>query len=103
MLLTVGFFRIPPAIIYFANSVRVIDLTNGAFQGHIWASGVWDLCVAAFALSPACLSWAAAGSGGWSPIFLGDPRDRAELPDDGQTPWYAAPMILLAVMVLVGL
>ena len=45
LMFAVGFFRIISAISYFANSVRVNNLTNGAFHGHLWAyGGVVDLC-----------------------------------------------------------
>lgn len=103
LLLAVGFFRIISAISYFANSVRVNNLTNGAFQGHIWAYGVWDLCIAAFALLAGMSLLGGGGFGRvvayiWAILVIVQ-----SFLTIGQTPWYAALMIFLAVMVLVGL
>lgn len=50
ILLAVGFLRIISAIYYFANSARVNNLTLGAFGGHLFLWGLWDLLIAALAL-----------------------------------------------------
>src|SRR6478672_7276948 len=95
LLLAVGFFRIISAISYFANSVRVNNLTNGAFQGHIWAYGVWDLCIAAFALLAGMSLLGGGGFGRvvayvWAILVIVQ-----SFLIIGQTPWYAALMIFL--------
>ena len=102
LMLAVGFFRIISAISYFANSVRVNNLTNGAFQGHIWAYGVWDLCIAAFALLAGMSLLGGGGFGRvvayvWAILVIVQ-----SFLTIGQSPWYAALMIFLAVMVISG-
>jgi len=50
VLISVGCLRIISAIYYFADSVRVVNLTGGAFGGHIFLWGLWDLLIAVLAL-----------------------------------------------------
>ena len=103
LMFAVGFFRIISAISYFANSVRVNNLTNGAFHGHLWAYGAWDLCIAAFALLAGGSLLAGGGFGRliayiWAILVIVQ-----SFLIIGQAPWYAALMILLAVLVIHGL
>ena len=103
LLFAVGFFRIISAISYFANSHRVNDLTNGAFNGNLWAYGVWDLCVAALALL-AATSLLGGGKFGrliayvWAILVIVQ-----GFLTIGQEPWYSAAMITLSVLVIQGL
>ena len=63
LMFAVGFFRIISAISYFANSIRVNNLTNGAFQGHLWATGSGTPSSPASRSSRARRCSSAAGSG----------------------------------------
>jgi hypothetical protein len=49
-LISVGFMRILSAIYYFLDSVRVADVSNGAFGGNLFLWGLWDLVIAGLAL-----------------------------------------------------
>jgi hypothetical protein len=60
VMLAVGVGRVISAIYYFADSSRVNNLTLGAFGGHLFLWGIWDLIIAAIAF------WA-----GWS-LLHGD-------------------------------
>jgi hypothetical protein len=51
LLISVGCLRVLSAIYYFADSVRVNNLSAGAFGHHIFLWGLWDLVIAALALS----------------------------------------------------
>jgi hypothetical protein len=50
-LFAVGFLRIISAIYYFADSARVVNVTNGALGDHLFVWGLWDLIIAALAIS----------------------------------------------------
>jgi hypothetical protein len=50
VLVAVGFARIISAIYYFADSTRVNNLTAGAFGGHLFLWGLWDLLIALLAI-----------------------------------------------------
>jgi hypothetical protein len=51
VLIAVGCARIISAIYYFADSDRVSDVSSGPFAHHLIYWGVWDLFIAALALS----------------------------------------------------
>jgi hypothetical protein len=103
LMFAVGIDRIITAIAYFANSVRINNLTTGAFSGHLWVYGIWDLCIAAFALLAGA---SLLGNGGfgrliayvWAVLVIVQ-----SFVIIGQAPWYSALMIFLAVMVIFGL
>lgn len=103
LMFAVGFFRIISAISYFANSARVNNLTNGAFHGNLWAYGVWDLCIAAFALFAGVSLLGGGGFGRVVAYIWGVLVIVQSFLIIGQAPWYAALMIFLAVMVIYGL
>lgn len=103
LMFAVGFFRIISAISYFANSHRVNDLTNGAFHGHLWAYGIWDLFIALFAILAGLSLLGGGGFGRVIAYIWGILVIVQSFLIIGQAPWYAAFMILLAVMVLYGL
>jgi hypothetical protein len=50
ILAAVGFFRLISGIAYFADSVRVNDVSNGLFGDNLFWWGIWDLAIAALAL-----------------------------------------------------
>ena len=50
VLISVGSMRVLSAIYYFANSVRVNNLTAGAFGDHLFLWGLWDVGIAVLAL-----------------------------------------------------
>ena len=49
VMFAVGVERAISAIYYFADSVRVADLRPGAFGGHLFLWGIWDLVIAVLA------------------------------------------------------
>jgi hypothetical protein len=51
LLISVGCLRVLSAIYYFADSARVNNLTAGAFGDNLFLWGLWDLAIAALALS----------------------------------------------------
>jgi hypothetical protein len=51
LLISFGCLRVLSAIYYFADSVRVNNLTAGAFGDNLFLWGLWDLAIAALALS----------------------------------------------------
>ena len=51
VLISIGFLRVISAIYYFADSSRVNDVSSGAFSHHLFVWGVWDLLIAALALT----------------------------------------------------
>jgi hypothetical protein len=103
LMMAVGFFRIISAISYFANSVRVNNLTNGTFHHHMWAYGIWDLCIALFALLAASSLLSGGGFGRvvayiWAVLVIVQ-----SFLIMGQAPWFAIASIFVAVMVMIGL
>jgi hypothetical protein len=51
VLIAIGCFRVVSAIYYFADSDRVNNVEGGAFSHHLFYWGVWDLIIAALALT----------------------------------------------------
>ena len=103
VLFSFGCLRIITAIYYFADSVRVNNLTYGAFGHHIFLWGLWDLLIAVLAL------W-----GGWSLLsgatfgrIIGYAWGGLVLIQSflilGSAPWFGFASLLLAVFVLYGL
>jgi hypothetical protein len=108
VLFAVGFLRIISAISYFKHSAAINDLTRGSFSSHLWAWGVWDLCVAGLAVL-AGLSLLG-GVGFLTPAFgrvvayaWGVLVIVQGFMLVGQAPWYSAGMIALAALVIYGL
>ena len=100
---SVAFLRIVTAISYFAKSHQVNDLSQGLFSNHLWAWGAWDLGIAAFAFF-AGLSLLGGGGFGrvvgyiWAVLVIVQSFLIISI-----TPWFAATMIRLAVLVIYGL
>src|SRR5690349_21177750 len=90
VMFSVGFFRIISAIGYFADSVKINNLTNGLFSGHTWGWGLWDLLIATAAIL-AGLSLLAGGGYGrvvgyiWAVLVIVQ-----GFVIIGIAPWYAA-------------
>jgi hypothetical protein len=51
VMISVGCLRVISAIYYFADSSRVNNVASGAFGHHLFVWGVWDLLIAALALT----------------------------------------------------
>jgi len=103
VMLTIGFLKIISAISYFANSHRINDLSNGLFTTHLWAWGLWDLCIAAVALFAGFSLLEDGGFGRvvgyiWAILVIVE-----SFLIIGIAPWYAAGAILLATLVIYGL
>lgn len=103
VMFSVGFFRIISAIAYFADSVKINNLTDGLFSGHTWGWGLWDLLIATAAIL-AGLSLLAGGGFGrvvgyiWAVLVIVQ-----SFVIIGLAPWYAALSITLAALVIYGL
>jgi hypothetical protein len=103
VLLAVGFFRIISAIGYFADSHKMNDLTNGLFSSHNWGWGVWDLIIAALAIT-AGLSIFVGGTFGrvvgdiWAVFVIVQGFTIINI-----APWYGALSIAVAALVLYAL
>jgi hypothetical protein len=103
VLVSVGFARIISAIYYFADSARVNNLSGGAFGGHIFLWGIWDLLIALLAL------W-----GGFS-LFGGNTFGRVigytwailvivqSFLIISSAPWFGSAALLIAVLVIYAL
>jgi hypothetical protein len=57
VLISIGCLRVISAIYYFADSSRVNDVSSGAFSHHLFVWGVWDLLIAALALTAGFSLW----------------------------------------------
>ena len=103
ILISVGCLRVITAIYYFANSVRVNNLTFGAFGHHLFLWGLWDLAIALLAL------WAG------SSLLRGDTFGRVvgyawallvivqSFLILGSSPWFGAAALALAILVIYAL
>jgi hypothetical protein len=103
VMFAVGFLRVISAISYFADSARVNDLANGLFTNNLWVWGIWDLCIAALALFAGYSLLADGGFGRVVAYIWGIVVIVQSFVIIGIAPWYAAGMILLAVLVMYGL
>jgi hypothetical protein len=103
LMFAVCFVRIISGINYLGNGSQIADLSNSVFGHQLWVWGIWDLCIAALALF-AGLSLLAGGGFGrivgyvWAVWVIVQ-----SFLIIGLAPWYAAAMIVLAVLVIHGL
>ena len=103
LMFAVAFVRIISAIRYFDDGQEINNLSAGLFGDSLWAWGIWDLCVAAFALFG---GWSLLSGGGfgrvvgyiWGVLVIVQGFLIIE-----QAPWYGAAAITLAVLVIYGL
>jgi hypothetical protein len=103
LLFAVAFVRIISAINYFGDGSDINDLTNSVFGQHLWVWGIWDLCLAALALGAGI---SLLGGGGFGRVIAYIWAVWVIVQSFliiGLAPWFAATMILLAVLVIYGL
>lgn len=50
VMFAVGSLRVISAIYYFADSARVANVSAGAFGGHLFLWGLWDVLIAVLAI-----------------------------------------------------
>jgi hypothetical protein len=103
VLFAVGFLRIITAISYFANSHRINDLTGHAFSGHLWAYGIWDLCIAGLALLAGFSLMEGGGFGRAVAYIWGILVIVQSFLLMASEPWYGFGMLVLASLVVFGL
>ena len=103
VMFAVGFLRIISAISYFSNGSKINDLTNGAFSGHLWAWGLWDLCIAALALFGGVSLLGGGGFGRFVGYVFGVLLIVQSFMIIGVAPWYGAASIALGALVVYGL
>jgi hypothetical protein len=103
VMISVGCFRVISAIYYFADSSRVTDPSGGAFSHHLVVWGVWDLVIAALALT-AGLSLLRGKELGFilGYGFAGLVIVQSFLIFFAE-PWFGAAALLLAILVIHGL
>ena len=102
VLFAVTFTRVISAINYFGDGAQINDLTNSVFGNHLWAWGVWDLCLALLALAAGI---SLLGGGGFGRVIAYVWAIWVIVQSFliiGVAPWYAAAMIVLAALVIYG-
>jgi len=103
VMFSVGFVRIIYAIYYFANSVRIANLSNGAFSSHLWLWGIWDLGIALLAIWAGYSLLGGNEFGriiGYAWAILVIIQSFLVISND---PWYATTMLVLASLVIYAL
>jgi hypothetical protein len=103
VLFSVGILRIISAIYYFADSIRINNLANGAFENNLWLWGIWDLGIAALALWAGYSLLAGETAGrvigyAWAVLVIIQSFMIIEW-----VPWFATAMLVLAGLVIYGL
>jgi hypothetical protein len=102
-LFAVSFLRVISAINYFSDGSQINDLSNSVFGQHLWAWGIWDLCLAALALFAGVSLLSGGGFGRVIAYIWGAWVIVQSFLIIGLAPWFAAAMILIAVLVIYGL
>jgi hypothetical protein len=102
VLFAVAFARVISAINYFGDGAQINDLTNSVFGNHLWAWGVWDLCLALLAVSAAISLLGGGGIGRVIAYIWAVWAIVQSFLIMGVAPWYAATMIVLAALVIYG-
>jgi hypothetical protein len=102
-LFAVGFLRIISAIYYFSDSARVVNVSGGALGGHLFVWGLWDLVIAALALSAgfSLLSGNTFGrviGYGWAIVVFVQSFLIIQY-----APWFVFGLLLLAILVILAL
>ncbi len=103
LMFAVAFVRIISAINYFGNGAQITQLTNSVFGQHLWVWGIWDLCLALLALGAGVSLLGGGGFGRVLAYIWGVWVIVQSFLIIGAAPWFAATMILLAVLVIYGL
>jgi hypothetical protein len=99
-MISVGCLRVLSAIYYFADSDRVGHVSSGPFSHHLVYWGVWDLFIAAIALTAGISLLKGKEIGyilGYGFTFLVILQSLLLL---AATPWFAAASLLIAILVL---
>lgn len=103
VMISVGCLRVISAIYYFADSSRVNDVSSGAFSHHLFVWGIWDLLIAALALTAGVSLLQGKELGfvlGYGFAGLVIVQSFLMLAAD---PWYGAAALLVAILVIHGL
>jgi len=103
VMISIGCLRIISAIYYFADSSRVNNVSGGAFSHHLVVWGVWDLLIAALALTAGLSLLRGRELGfilGYGVVGLLIVQSFLILFAE---PWFGALSLLLAILVLYGL
>jgi hypothetical protein len=103
VLFAIAFTRVISAINYFGDGAQINDLTNSVFGNHLWAWGIWDLCLALLAVVAAV---SLLGGGGFGRVIAYVWAVWAIVQSFliiGVAPWYAAAMIVLSALVIYGI
>ena len=103
LLLAVGFVRIISAINYFSNGSAINDLSDSVFGQQLWVWGIWDLCLAALALTAAASLLGGGGFGRVIAYIWGVWVIVQGFLIMALAPWFAVTMIVLAALVIFGL
>lgn len=103
LLFAVCFLRIISAINYFGDGGQINDLTGSVFGQQLWVWGIWDLCLALLALLAGISLLGGGGFGRviayiWAVWVIVQSFLIISL-----APWFAAGMILIAILVIYGL
>ena len=103
VLVSVGCLRVISAIYYFADSARVNNLSAGAFGGHLFLWGLWDLLIAALALMAGFSLFSGNTFGriigyAWAIVVI--VQSFLIL---SYAPWFGSASLVLAVLVIYGL
>ena len=103
VLISVGCLRVISAIYYFADSARVNNLSAGAFGGHLFLWGLWDLLIAALAV----LAGFSLFSGNTFGRIIGYAWASLVIVQSfliiSYAPWFGSASLLLAVLVIYAL
>ncbi len=100
VMISVGCFRVLSAIYYFADSDRVNNVEGGAFSHHLFYWGVWDLIIAALALTAGLSLWKGKELGfilgyGFAGLVIVQ-----SLVMIAATPWYGFAGLAIAILVM---
>lgn len=103
VMFAIGVERVITAIYYFADSARVANLGAGAFGGHLFLWGIWELVIAGLAF------WAS------SSLLRGDPFGRVigyiwaivviveNFLSINVSPWSSTASLVIAILVIYAL
>jgi hypothetical protein len=102
VLFAIAFTRVISAINYFGDGAQINDLTNSVLGNHLWAWGVWDLCLALLGLAAGI---SLLGGGGFGRVIAYVWAVWVIVQSFliiGVAPWYATAMIVLSALVIFG-
>ena len=100
ILIAIGCARIISAIYYFADSDRVSNVSGGPFAHHLVYWGLWDLLIAALALSAGFALWKGQEVGFVLGYTFAGLLIVQSLLLIGASPWYSVAALALAVFII---